>query len=590
MSQEGSDKNPARTGRTDPTVSRGLAAVMAIDAVGSSRLMEQDSAAALQLISSHRTSVIEPTIQAYRGRVFKHTGDGALAVFASVIDAVECAAAMQEELGGKAISDAPLAYRIGIDLGDVLTESDDVYGEGVNIAARLEAKAPPGGVCLSQRVRDAVGQQLDIAFADGGEVRLKNLSRPLRIYTFYPRQAPEPGTALPGVTPTSQPSIAVLPFDDMSSNPEQAFFCDGITEDLITELARIPGLLVIARHSSFAYKGKAIDVRQIGHELGVRHLVEGSVRRAGDRVRITAQLVEVENGRHLWAERYDRDIQDVFAVQDEVVAHIAAALSDALGRPGLSPQQSAHPRNLEAYEWVVRGRQNVLRAQSHADAKAALEKAIEIDPELSDAHAWLAVYYYTDWFLYHREVERESLVRAYDAADRAIETGPDNSLAHMALGMVSLYSGRRALALESLHRALELNPNEADALCLIQDAYTFNGEPEKGVESVRKAIRLNPHHPEWYLWHLGFALYCTRDYAGAVEELSKLRDIAEPLRILAASHARLGHMDEAHAVAAHFLEAFPDFSSAAWGHTQPFRHKEDLEHCLEGYRLAGLPA
>jgi len=590
MGKDGSDSDRAGGAATEDAVARELAAVVAIDAVGSSRLMEQDSAAAHRLISEHRKSVIEPTVESFRGRVFKSTGDGALAIFGSVIDAVECAASLQEKLtAAEAERDSPLAYRIGIDLGDVLTESGDVFGEGVNVAARLEAMAPVGGICLSQRVRDAVGQQLAFAFTDSGEVRLKNLSRPLRIYTFTPQHAADART--PDVAaPPAQPSIAILPFDDMSSNPEQTYFCDGITEDLITELACIPGLLVIARHSSFAYKGQAIDIRQIGRELGVRHLVEGSVRRAGERVRITAQLVEAENGRHLWAQRYDRDIQDVFAVQDDVVRQIAAALSEALGSAALEPQQSVHPRNLQAYECVVRGRQNILRAQGRSEAKEALEQAIEIDPELSDAHAWLAVYYYSDWFLYHREVERESLVRAYDAADRAIETGPENSLANMALGMVSLYSGRRALALESLHRALELNPNEADALCLIQDAYTFDGQAEKAVESVRKAMRINPHYPEWYLWHLGFALYCTRNYAAAVEELSKLRDIAEPLRILAAAYARLGRMEEAKTTAERFLAAFPDFSSAAWGRTQPFRHKEDLEHCLEGYRLAGLPA
>ena len=375
----------------------------------------------------------------------------------------------------------------------------------------------------------------------------------------------------------------------MSSDPEQAFFCDGITEDLITELARIPNLAVIARHSSFAHKGQSVDARRIGSELGVRHFVEGSVRRAGNRVRITAQLIDAENGRHLWAQRYDRNVDDIFAVQDDVVRHIASALSRALGLPELRAPLSTHPRNLNAYEYVMRGRQNVWRAQARREAKQALEKAIELDPDLADAHAWLAIYYYSDWFLYHPESPHESLAAGFAAADNAIERGPDNSLAHMALGMVSLYAGRRAIALQSLRRALELNPSEADAHCFIQEAYTFDGEPQKGVESVRTAIRLNPHYPEWYLWHLGFALYCARDYAGVVRELSQITDIAEPLRILAAAHARLGQTAKACAVADRFLKYFPDFSGGAWGKTQPFRNREDLEHVLEGYRLAGLP-
>jgi len=298
-----------------------------------------------------------------------------------------------------------------------------------------------------------------------------------------------------------------------------------------------------------AHRGRVVKLMGDGFlaELSVRHLVEGSVRRAGKKVRITAQLIDAQDGRHVWAQRYDRDVEDIFAVQDEVVRQIAATLADKLGRADLEPPPgTAHPRNLDAYAYVVRGRQNILRAQGREEAKEDLECAIALDPQLSDAHAWLAVYYYTDWFLYNREPQRESLAAAFAAADTAIETGPENSLAHMALGMVSLYAGRRA-------------------------------------------IRLNPHTPEWYLWHLGFALYCAGDYAGVVKELSGLSDIAEPLRILAAAHARLGQMEEAQAVSERFLKAFPDFSSAAWSRTQPFRHKADLDHVLEGYRLAGLP-
>ncbi len=583
---------PDRDATAAGDVSRGLAAILALDAVGSSGLMERDSRAAHRLLSRHRDQVFGPAVASHRGRVFKTTGDGLLAIFASVLDAVECAHAIQlamiddeRDHGGDA-----LAYRIGIDLGDVLTDSGDVFGEGVNVAARLEAKSPVGGFCISQRVHDAIGHQIDLHFQDGGEVYLKNLSRPIRIYMTHPgemlsdaRSASRTAAARPAL------SIAVLPFDDMSDGIDQGYFCDGMTEDLITELAHIPGLFVIARHSSFAYKGKSVDIRRIGAELGVRHLVEGSVRRAGERLRVTAQLIEAESGHHVWAERYDRGIEDIFAVQDDVVSHIADALSKALGSADLRPQPSLRPNDMTAYEWVVRGRQNVFRSQGRAASKDALERAIQLDPDFSDAHAWLAVYYYTDSYLYHKESEREALVRGFGAADRAIETGPNNSLAHMALGMVNLYAGRLAVALQSLHRAIDLNPNEADALCLIQEAYTFDGQPQKGIESVRKAMRLNPHFPEWYLWHLGFALYCARDYEGAVVEISRLRDIAEPLRILAASLARLERHDEARLVAGKFMEAFPDFSAREWGHTQPFRRPEDLRHVLEGYHLAGLP-
>ncbi len=562
---------------------RRLAAILAADVAGYSRLIGENEAATLAAFKTLRREFVDPLLARHRGRIVKSMGDGFLVEFASVVDAVTAAVAWQEGLQARNDS-LPLTFRIGVNLGDIVFEDGDIHGDGVNVAARLESVAEPGGICIADMVHANLSGRVDVAFSDMGEVELKNIRHRVRVWKW---EAEAPAD---NVTPEpDQPSIAVLPFDDMSSDPEQAYFCDGIAEDLITELAHIPGLMVIARHSSFAYKGKSIDARRIGRELGVRHLVEGSVRRAGSRVRITAQLIDAGSGGHLWAQRYDRDVQDIFAVQDDVVRQISAALSAAMHLPDLPVPRMAHPRNLDAYEHVMRGRQNILRAQGRVDAKKDLEEAIALDPQLSDAHAWLAVYYYTDWFLYHHEPGREILAAGFAAADNAIETGPENSLAHMALGMVSLYAGRRAIALQTLHRALELNPNEADARCLIQDAYTFDGHPQKGVDSVREAIRLNPHYPEWYLWHLGFALYCARDYQGAVAELSKLRDIAEPLRILAAAHARLDQMEQARAAAARFLTAFPSFSGVAWGRTQPFRHREDLEHVLEGYRLAGLP-
>lgn len=571
---------------------RRLAAVLAADLAGYSRLVAEDEASTLATIKSLRQDLIEPLVTTHRGRLVKVMGDGFLVEFASAVDAVTAAMAWQRAMHDRKGEQA-LHFRIGINIGDIVIEDGDIHGDGVNVAARLEGLAKPGTVCLSDVVYQNIAGKVAGSFANLGPVSLKNIGRSIQVWQWSSDNPQKEDTAQPTAQSwppsTDKPSIAVLPFDDMSADPEQSYFCDGITEDLITELAHIPGLLVIARHSSFAYRGQALDARRIGRELAVRHLVEGSVRRVGERLRITAQLIDAETGHHLWAQRYDRGVEDVFSVQDDVVRQIVAALPQALQLPKTELPQSSHPRNLEAYELMMRGRQNILRAQGRSEAKEALERAIALDPKLCEAHAWLAVYYYTDWFLYRHEPGREALAAAFAAADNALENGPDNSLAHMALGMVSLYSGRRAIALQALHRALELNPNEADAYCLIQDAYTFDGKPEKGVESVQTAMRLNPHYPEWYLWHLGFAQYCTRDYESAVATLSQLRDIAEPLRVLAAAHARLGQQDEAEAVAAKFLRAFPDFSGAAWGRTQPFRHQADLEHLLEGYRMAGLP-
>ena len=565
--------------------------MLAADVAGFSRLVEGDEAGTLSALRRLRENLLEPLVADHHGRIVKTLGDGFLIEFASAVDAVSAALDWQERL--KRDDDGTgLAFRIGINLGEIVFEDGDIHGDGVNVASRLEGVAHPGGVCIADVVHQNVVGKVGQTFADLGEIALKNMNRRVRVWQWPAKEdsvAIQSAAASQPLDLPDKPSIAVLPFDDMSSAAEHAYFCDGIAEDLITELAHIPGLFVIARHSSFAYKGRSLDARRIGSELGVRHLVEGSVRRVDNRVRVNAQLIDAESGGHLWAQRYDRHLEDIFEVQDDVVRQIADALSRTLSLSGLRLPAIDHPRNLDAYQHVMRGRQNILRAQGRAEAKTHLERAIALDPGLSEAHAWLAVYYYTDWFLYHREPQRESLVAAFAAADNAIEAGPDNSLAHMALGMVSLYAGRRAIALQSLHRALDLNPNEADAHCLIQDAYTFDGRPEDGVESVRTAMRLNPHFPEWYLWHLGFALYCVRDYEGAVRELSRLTDISEPLRILAAAHARLGQFDQAQAVAARFLEAFPDFSGSAWGRTQPFRSRLDLEHVLEGYRLAGLP-
>lgn len=569
-------------------VSRRLSAILAADVVGFSALVGADEDGTLTALKRLRSEFIGPLVDRHGGRIVNISGDGFLVEFASAVAAVRAALDWQRGLGsGTDGSASQLQFRIGVNLGDILADGDDIHGDGVNIAARLEGRARPGGLCIADAVHQSVAGRVDASFTDLGVLTLKNIRNGVRAWQWAEATA---SSSFAVATGAPEPlSVAVLPFDDLGAAPDEGHVCDGMTEDLITELAHVPGLTVIARHSSFAYKGRSVDIRRIGAELGVRHLVEGSVRRSGARLRITAQLIDACTGGHLWAARYDRRPSDIFDLQDEVVREIAAALSDALSLPPLETPSRVRPPRLDAYELVVRGRQSLLSARTHGQARGLLEQALALAPDLSDAHAWLAVYYYTDAFLYHREPEREAMMAGFAAADAAIECGPENALAHMALGMVSLYAGRRAVALQSLHRALDLNPNEADAHCLIQDAYTFDGDPERGVASVRRAMRLNPHFPDWYRWHLGFALYCTRDYEGAVAELAKLQEIAEPLRVKAAAEAQLGRMDAASETAGRFLAANPGFSSAAWGRTQPFRNRADLEHVLEGYRLAGLP-
>ncbi|MDP6814874.1 MAG: adenylate/guanylate cyclase domain-containing protein [Alphaproteobacteria bacterium] len=573
---------------------RRLAVILAADVVGFTRLMAADEAGTLAVLKAYWEDFIAPTVAEHRGRIVKLMGDGMLAEFSSAVDGVSCAAELQRGLAARN-AEVPLERRIlariGINLGDVVVEGRDLYGIGVNIAARLEGLAEAGGICLSAKVHDEVRNKLDLAFLDQGPQTMRNVPEPVRVYRVVPDWPIAAGgmpdqTALPL---PDRPSIAVLPFANMSADPEHGFFCDGVTEDLITELARIPSLFVISRHSSFVYKEQARDIRRIGRDLGVAYLVEGSVRRSGERIRVTAQLIDAGDGGHAWAERYDRDVGDVFAVQDDVVRKIAAALGEQLSPNDPPGAAASPPTDLEAYEWLVRGRQNVFRAQGRQAASYALGKALELDPGLADAHAWLAIFHYSDRIFYRRQLSDETMAIAISAAETAIELAPESSLAHMSLGIVKLYGGEREPALRSLRRAYELNPNDADVLVFLQEAYTFEGEPERGIDSVRRAMRLNPHYPEWYLWHLGFALYAAQRYEEAIANLRLVLDIAEPSRILAASLAMTGRGDEARDLAKRFLATFPDFSIAEWAQTQPFKNPGDLEAFVEGYRLAGLP-
>ena len=431
---------------------RRLAAILAADIVGYSALIAEDEEGTLGAFKQLQRNFIEPLVNDHRGRIVKTLGDGFLIEFQSAVDAVTAAVAWQRGMPDTDAS-AGLRFRIGINLGDIVIDEDDIHGDGVNIATRLEGVSQPGGICVADVVYQSVVGKVETGFTDLGEVQLKNIRNGIRAWQWTEAMTAlrHARSKLPDERdPVTELSIAVLPFDDMSSDPDQAYFCDGITEDLITELSLVPGLTIIARLSSFAYKNRSADAREIGRDLSVRNLVEGSVRRSGNRLRITAQLIETKNGRHLWAQKYDRELADVFAVQDDVVHQIVGALSDTLSLPIDRAESRAWPDNLEAYEYVVRGRQNLLSAQGHDRAKQYLEQAIKLDPSLSDAHAWLAVYYYTDWFLYNREPQRHM-------RQRILGPGLDRCVRRRK-------GGRHAGALQSLHRALSINPNEADAL------------------------------------------------------------------------------------------------------------------------------
>ena len=572
---------------------RRLAAILAADVVGFSRLMERDDAGTLAALKARRAEILQPIVTKHSGRVVKVMGDGVLVEFASAVDAVSCAVELQEAMGA-ANSEVPesgrIVLRIGISLGDVLVEGNDLYGDGVNVAARLEALAEAGSILVSHAVLEHVDHKLPVRFHDQGERTLKNISRPIRVYRVDWRAVPASPTRQLSPTQLELPdktSIAVLPFINMSSDAEQEFFADGLAEDLITDLSRVPGLLVIARNSSFAYKGRSIDVRSIASELGVRYVVEGSVRRASARVRINAQLIDAVNGSHIWADRFDRDLADFFRVQDEVVGKIVSALAAALPSATSLPRRRA--ANLQAYDLFVRGRW--LASQSYGDTKAArplFEKAIELDAGFPEAYAWLAMSHYFGWMYCGETEEHRSLARS--AAQQAVLFDADSADAHVALGYVRAYEGELTEGVAEFEKGLRINPNLAEGWAMLADLRVLEGRAEEAIECVRNGFRLNPYPPGNYYWLLGWAQYAASHYQDAVETL-RHKSARGPgvARILAAALAQLGRMTEAREEARIFLLEFPHFSAKQWGTTQPFRNDGDRQHFIEGYVKAGLP-
>jgi TolB-like protein len=521
----------------------------------------------------------------------KVMGDGVLVEFASAVNAVTCAVEFQKGMiaanQGRA-DDRHIVLRIGINLGDVVVEGGDLFGDGVIVAVRLQAIAGPGDICISGSVYDQVKRKLDFSFDELGPQAIKNIAEPVAVYrivssTISEYQGPAEKAPLPL---PAKPSIAVLPFTNMSNDPEQEAFVDGLTEDLITDLSRTSGLFVIASNSVFAYKGRHVDVRRIAHELGVRYLLEGSARRAAGRVRINAQLIDSIGGDHLWAERFDRSLEDIFAVQDEVTGKIVEALA---GRLTTQPARN-RPANLEAYDLCVRAR--ALGLQTALAAKEAillLEAAIALDPEYAEAHRWLALNLGLGWEFWDEPMD-PNRARALAEAQQAVTLDPNDAGNHWVLGIILGHERRWAESDSEFDATVKLDPNYADAWAMRSDLITLKGQPADGVEHVRKALRLNPHPPGWYYWMLGQAQYALRDYESAVQTLRRPETYrTTSRRILAASLAQLGRLEEARREAQMFMMSNPNFTIRHWSASQPFRDENVRRHLVEGYRMAGLP-
>jgi TolB-like protein/class 3 adenylate cyclase len=571
---------------------RRLAAILAADVVGYSSLMEADESGTFQRLQAGRKELFEPEIKKHHGRIFKLMGDGLLAEFGSVVDAVECAVTLQrgmEERNASVPEDRRIEVRIGINLGEVIVEGKDRYGEGVNVAARLQQLAEPGGICVSGKVSKEVEKKMAFNFEPMGEQHIKNISEPIACFRVSMHSSPPPqSTSTVPLIPANRAAIAVLPFTNMSSDSEQEYFVDGLAEDLITDLSKVPGLMVISRHSTFVYKGKAVDIRSVAKDLGVRFIVEGSVRRAAARVRINVQLINAENGSHLWADRFDRDLADIFLLQDEVVGRIVNALSGVL--PTGRPVARQRTTNLEAYDLFARGRVLVTQSvDSNRAARPLLERSIELDPDFADAHAWLAMSHLCGW-AYWGEATEPHRSLALDAAQRAVELDPQNAAAHAILGDVLVFDGRMDAGAAELSIALQIDPNHADAWAYLGEMKAFQGSAVEGLDHAKRAFRLNPHPPAWYYWLLGLVEYAAGRYEDAVQTLRhEATHRLGSQRILAAGLAQLGLKEEAKIEAAQFLAAHPRFSIQHWVNTQPFQREVDRQHFVDGYLKAGLP-
>ena len=546
---------------------RRLAAILSADVVGYSRLMGADEAGTLSRLNALRRELIDPTISAHSGRIVKLMGDGALVEFASAVDAVTCAIEIQRKLSERDVGDSeaePIRFRIGINVGDIIIEGDDILGDGVNIAARIEGIAEPGGISISEDAWRQVQGKVAANFIDAGEQSLKNIVRPLRVYRL------ELGTEGVSQDPVlflpEKPSIAVLPFDNMSGDTEQEYFSDGLSEDLITALTYWRTFPIIARNSCFAYKGRSVEIKQVARELGAGYILQGSVRKAGARVRITAQLANGINGHHLWAERYDRELDDIFAVQDDIVQRIAAVVAPALDKAEHQRSTSKKPEDLPAWDLCLRGKQLLRRnsREANANARDLFLRAISIRPNYSDAHAGLAQSLNWDIVIGATDDRASTATWAMEAATNAVRFDESSSWAHHELSTAYQWLNRYDDALAEARVAVKLNPYDAYALHALGNKSDLAGDPD-GIGFMEKAQKLNPEDAQrhTHLTFLARAYMSIGDYNAAIDRarqaIRRRPDYAAAHFVLGIALGRIGKLDEARASLETCNELSPGF-------------------------------
>ena len=589
-------------------VQRRLAAILAADVAGYSRLMGEDEEGTLAALKAIRRELGDPKIKEHRGRIVKTTGDGLLVEFASVVDAVRCAVEVQREMALRNASvpaTRRIEFRMGINLGDIIIDEHDIYGDGVNVAARLEALAEPGGVLVSRTVRDHVRDKLGFAFEDMGEQRVKNIARPIRVHRIrlaeeagVPSVRPHPATATPLALP-EKPSIAVLPFENMSGDREQEYFADGVVEDVITALSRLAWLFVIARNSSFTYKGKAVDVKQVGRELGVRYVLEGSVRKAGSRVRITGQLIDTSTGAHIWADRIDGGLEDIFELQDQVTSKVVGAIEPKLRLSEIARAARKPTDSLDAYDLFLRAlaEGHKMTLDGNRAAIRLLQRALAIDPFYAPA-AGLAGWGYcmqrVQGWISLTETEVADGVRL---AKVAIETGQDDPDALWMAGVaVWLLAGEFATAASVIDRALALNSNSAQAWMASGWVQTILNRPQPAIEALHRAMRLSPLDPLGYMFKaaLAFAHTVAGHYEEALEwvdqSLREQEKFVPSIRYRAALCGHLGRVEEGREWLRRLLDVRPGLTIARYmRETSTYQPPEIRAIFADGFRKAGLP-
>lgn len=578
---------------------RRLAAILAIDMVGYTRLMSTDEAGTLAALKSLHEELIAPETATHAGRIVKLMGDGALVQFSSVVNAVTCAVAIQDAVEERNIGvseDRCMRLRIGINVGDIIIDDDDIFGDGVNIASRLEGLAPPGGILLSGAAYEQVLGKVAAAFRDLGEQEVKNIERPVHVFQVVRDNESAAVNTPAGISPQrraeEKPSIAILALTNMSGDPEQEYFADGMTEDLITELSRFQDISVIARHSAFTYKGKSVRVQDVGRELGVRYVVEGSVRKAGSRIRITIQLIDAASGGHLWAEHYDRELTDIFELQDELTRAIVATISGRLESAIAEGIKRKPPTDLRAYDCVMRAKLCHHRGSSadNAEALQLLDKAIALDPGLAAAYAWKVCVISQAWTRGYRPFSSEEFATGIDLINKGY-SADENDLECVRILCEYYMEKKQFDEAERYHeKAFRLNPNDPRIVAQRGELLTWRGRPTEGLEWIERAIRLDPFGADDWAHLLGYALFGAHRFE---EALRAFRRVPRPrynhYAYMAACAAHASHQEGARVLAADVLKSNSAFSAKHFVEGLFYVEEADSQLLLQGLRKAGLP-